>query len=149
MLLQQLFCFSHEPSLPLTLCHSHHCCLTFGRRRGRLCCYTSPICPMSFHAVDHDAAAWHSGRRKDFGRYTGGFQAPLPFHSLSTTCTLMHTIGFDREIRTLKCTLAKPYCFTSMLGYLYSILLNGQQVPVLRVHSPSLCHHNGSCPKLA
>ncbi|KAK1894018.1 Zinc finger protein [Dissostichus eleginoides] len=68
MPLQQLFCFSHELRLPLTLCHSHHCCLTFGRRRGRLCCYTAPICPMSFHAVDHDAAAWLSGRRKDFGK---------------------------------------------------------------------------------
>ncbi|AWP16552.1 Hypothetical protein SMAX5B_000380 [Scophthalmus maximus] len=39
-----------------------------GRRRGRLCCYTAPICPLSFHAVDHDAAAWLSGRRKDFGK---------------------------------------------------------------------------------
>lgn len=36
MPLQQLFCFSHEPRLPLTLCHSHHCCLTFGRRRGEV-----------------------------------------------------------------------------------------------------------------
>lgn len=36
MPLQQLFCFSPEPRLPLTLCHSHHCCLTFGRRRGEV-----------------------------------------------------------------------------------------------------------------
>lgn len=93
MPIQQLFCFSHEARLPLTLCHSHHCCLTFGRRRGRLCCYTAPICPMSFHAVDHDAAAWHSGRRKDFGRYTGPSHTPplytLPVHHMHK---LMHTI---------------------------------------------------------
>lgn len=93
MPIQQLFCFSHEARLPLTLCHSHHCCLTFGRRRGRLCCYTAPICPMSFHAVDHDAAAWHSGRRKDFGRYTGPSSTPplctLPVQHMHK---LMHTI---------------------------------------------------------
>lgn len=87
MPLQQLFCFSPELRLPLTLCHSHHCCLTFGRRRGRLSCYTAPICPMSFHAVDHDAAAWLSGRRKDFGKYTGPSSAPPPLYSISATCT--------------------------------------------------------------
>lgn len=57
-----------------------------GLERGRLCCYTAPICPTSFHAVDHDAAAWHSGRRKDFGRYTGAFQAPPPLHFLHSLC---------------------------------------------------------------
>lgn len=90
MPLQQLFCFSHELRLPLILCHSHHCCLTFGG--GGLCCYTASICPVSFHAVDHDTAAWHSGHCKDFGRYTGPSDSSPCTFPVNLRNTRMHII---------------------------------------------------------
>ncbi|MEQ2247124.1 hypothetical protein ILYODFUR_005999 [Ilyodon furcidens] len=74
MLLQELFCFNLEPFHTLLFPPLPYYILE--KKGGRLSCYTAPICPMSFHAVDHDAAAWLSGCRKDFGKWTEAFKQP-------------------------------------------------------------------------
>lgn len=78
------------PLLFLTLCHSHHRCLTFGVLWGgwRLCCYTAPICPTSLHAVDHDAAstAGALGTVKTLAGTAGALFQAATLCSSATTC---------------------------------------------------------------
>lgn len=92
MLLQQLFSFSHGPSH--TVLFPPLFTYILEKKGGRLSCCTAPICPMSFHAVDHDAAAWLSGCHKDFGKWAEAFDQA----SLCTLClTPMPTIWLQNS----------------------------------------------------